>query len=59
MEGFIQKVKNATPSSVKGLAKTAIDTVKPLSDKATAAVTVGLGAVSLSQFADIPLSADG
>ena len=60
MEGFIQKVKNATPPSVKGLAKSAIDTVKPLSDKATAAVTVGLGAVgaSLSQFADIPLSAD-
>lgn len=58
MEGFIQRVKKATPSSVKGVAKTTIDTVKPLANKATAALSVGVGAVSasLSQFADIPFS---
>ena len=58
MEGFIQRVKKATPSSVKGVAKTTIDTVKPLANKATAALAVGVGAVSasLSQFGDIPFS---
>ena len=58
MEGFLQRVKKATPSSVVGLAKTTIDAVKPITDKATSAMTVGLGAIgaSLSQFADIPLS---
>lgn len=59
VEGFLQRVKKATPSSVVGLAKTTIDTVKPLTNKATSAVTVGLGAIgaSLSQFADIPFDA--
>ena len=58
MEGFIQRVNKATPSSVKGVAKTTIASIKPLADKATAAVVVGVGAVSasLSQFADVPFS---
>ena len=60
MEGFIQRVKKVTPSSVKGLAKTTLDTVSPLSEKATTAFTVGVGAISasLSQFADIPFNAE-
>ena len=60
MEGFIQRVKKATPSSIKGLSKSTINTVKPLADKATAAVTVGVGAIgaTLSQFADIPFDAE-
>lgn len=58
MKGFIQRVKKATPSSVNGVAKTTIDSIKPLANKAKAAVVVGVGAVSasLSQFADIPFS---
>lgn len=60
MEGFIQSVKKATPTSVKGFAKTTIGTVKPLTDKATAALTLGVGNISasLSQIADIPFDAD-
>ena len=60
MEGFIQRVKKATPTSVKGVAKTTIVTVKPLADRATSAVTMGLGGIasSFSQFADIPFDAD-
>lgn len=60
MERFIQSVKKATPTSVKGFAKTTIGTVKPLTDKATAAFTLGVGTISasLSQIADIPFDAD-
>lgn len=58
MEGFIQRVKKATPSSIKSVAKTTIAAAKPLADRTTLAVTVGLGAVgaSLSQFADFTLN---
>ena len=60
VEGLIQKAKKATPSSVKRLVKSAIETVNPLADKASSALTIGLGAVgaSLSQVADIPFDAE-
>ena len=60
VEGFIQRIKKATPASVKGFAKATISTVKPLTDSATAAFTVGVGTISasLSQIADIPFDAD-
>ena len=45
---------------MKRLVKSAIETVNPLADKASSALTIGLGAVgaSLSQVADIPFDAE-
>ena len=56
MEGFIQRVKKATSHSVKGLAKTSISAVSPLTEKATSAFTIGVGAISatLNRLGDIP-----
>ena len=60
MDGFIQRIKDGTPTALRGIAKSAVGAVKPFADKTTSAVTLGLGAIgaSLSQFADIPFNAE-
>lgn len=59
MSGFIQRIKDKTPSGLKTAAKSAFSKAQPIADKATNAATIGLGAIgaSLSRFADIPFDA--
>jgi len=56
MTNLVQNIKKNATSGVGDLAKRAIDKAQPISDRATAILSKGMGAIgaSLSGFADIP-----
>lgn len=56
MTSFIERIKNKTPSGMKGLAQSALNKAQPVADKATAVATIGVGAIaaSMSRISDIP-----
>ena len=60
MENFLRSVKISTEKNIKVIAKSAIETTRPLTHKASSIMTTGLGVISasLSEFADIPFNAE-
>ncbi len=58
MPDFLDRIKK-TPTGIKQLAKSALGKAQPLSDKATAITSIGIGAIgaSLSRLNDIPFDA--
>ena len=58
MTDFLERIKK-TPKGIKGIAKSALNKVQPLSEKASAITSIGIGAIgaSLSRFNDIPFDA--
>ena len=60
MEEFFHSVKKSAKTNIQQLAQSTAETTKPFADKASAVVTMGVGAIgaSLSRFADIPFDAE-